>query len=184
MSVPTIEGDADPLVAQDPWGLPPVGTVTGDPTAAPAPLTDASLGLSTTPVDGGGYDAPALKGAGNLDAIAKSYLGVNYVYGGNDRRGIDCSGLVQQVYKAAYGIDLPRISYQQANGGKRISMADVKPGDLIAWDNSDRNPGADHIAVALGGGWIIEAPHPGAKVRLRKLDFNGYDRNAWAVTYR
>lgn len=110
--------------------------------------------------------------------VAKSWLGVPYLFGGNDRSGIDCSAFVQQVYKQ-FGIELPRISFQQARSGPRIGINEAQMGDLIAWNNSTRNNGADHIAIALGGGYIIEAPRPGMGVRIRKLGKNEGD--AWGV---
>lgn len=111
--------------------------------------------------------------------IAKTALGVDYVWGGNDlRTGVDCSGLVQQTYKQM-GIDLPRISAAQARAGKRIGLDQLQVGDLVAWDNSSRNSGADHIAIYAGGGMIIEAPRPGIGVRMRKLGSNEGD--IWGV---
>lgn len=100
---------------------------------------------------------------------AKSFLGTPYRFGGNDDRGIDCSGLLQQALKPA-GINLPRISFQQANYGKRVGLGQLKPGDLVAMDNSSRNYGADHIAMWLGNGQIIEAPRTGLTVRIRNID--------------
>lgn len=108
---------------------------------------------------------------------AEKYLGTWYRYGGSGPGGIDCSGLVQQAYRAA-GIELPRISFQQANSGTRVSLKDLRPGDLVAWDNSPRNPGADHIAIYVGNGQIIEAAHTGTRVRIRRL---GADEGAWGV---
>ena len=45
-------------------------------------------------------------------------------------------------------------------------MAEAQPGDLIAWDNSSRNNGVDHIAIYAGNGKMIEAPRTGLDVRL------------------
>jgi cell wall-associated NlpC family hydrolase len=109
-------------------------------------------------------------GAATGDAVvakAKEMLGLPYVWGGTDpERGVDCSGLVQSVYKS-FGIELPRLSADQARAGRPVaSMNDVRPGDLIAWDNSSRNVGADHIAIYAGNGQMIEAPRPGSKVQL------------------
>lgn len=100
-------------------------------------------------------------------AKAKEMLGLPYVWGGTDpERGVDCSGLVQSAY-ASLGIELPRLSADQARAGRPVaSMNDVRPGDLIAWDNSSRNNGADHIAIYAGNGQMIEAPRPGGKVQL------------------
>lgn len=100
---------------------------------------------------------------------AKSAVGVPYAWGGNNlSSGVDCSGLIQQAF-ARVGIDVPRISYQQANLGARVGRGGLQPGDLVAWDNSSRNSGADHIAIYLGNGYIIESPRPGLSVRIRKL---------------
>ena len=113
--------------------------------------------------------APAAGGVSGEDVVAEArkHLGVPYVWGGtHPERGLDCSGLVQVVYKTL-GIDLPRVSYQQAASGRPVaSMAEAQPGDLIAWDNSSRNSGVDHIAIYVGNGQMIEAPRPGGHVQL------------------
>jgi soluble lytic murein transglycosylase-like protein len=98
---------------------------------------------------------------------AKQFLGLPYVWGGNSKQtGVDCSGLVQQVYKK-FGIELPRLSADQARQGTAVSsLAAAKPGDLLAWNNSSRNNGADHIAIYVGNGKMIEAPRTGLDVRL------------------
>jgi hypothetical protein len=98
---------------------------------------------------------------------AKEFLGLPYVWGGNSKeKGVDCSGLVQQVFKK-FGIDLPRLSAEQARQGTPVaSMEQARPGDIIAWDNSSRNNGADHIAIYVGNGKMIEAPRTGLDVRL------------------
>ena len=97
---------------------------------------------------------------------AKQYLGVPYVWGGTSPTGMDCSGLVQMVYEK-FGYDLPRVSADQARSGQPVaSMAQARPGDLIAWDNSSRNNGVDHIAIYIGDGKMIEAPRTGLNVRI------------------
>lgn len=112
-----------------------------------------------------------------IDA-AKSAIGVMYQWGGNSlKNGVDCSGLIQQAFAAA-GINLPRISAQQAQSGQRVGLKSLQPGDLVAWDNSSRNNGADHIAIYLGNGQIIEAPRTGLAVRIRSLSG---DEGAWGV---
>ena len=139
------------------------------------PLPDDEFSLAT----GAGYG----RGAGNgwrkaVVEKAREYLGTPYVWGGTDpATGFDCSGFLQYVY-GKLGMDLPRISYQQATAGKRVGLGALKPGDLVAWDNSTRNSGADHIAIYMGNGKIIEAPRPGLGVRIREL---GQDEDAWGV---
>lgn len=63
--------------------------------------------------------------------IARTYVGTPYRSGGNDRRGIDCSGLISQVY-SEIGFKVPRISWQQSEFGEEVIMIeDIKPGDWL-----------------------------------------------------
>lgn len=117
---------------------------------------------------------PAPRG---LISFARRFLGTPYVWGGTSPNGFDCSGFTQYVYKQ-FGVNLPRISADQARAGKRIGLGDLKPGDMVAWDNSSRNNGADHIAIYIGNGLIIEAPRPGRSVQITSLYDTG---NAWGV---
>lgn len=119
------------------------------------------LATAATPADANG-----VSGQDVVDE-ARKYLGLPYVWGGTSiEKGVDCSGLVQSVYKTL-GYDLPRVSADQARSGTPVaSMAEARPGDLIAWDNSSRNNGADHIAIYIGGGKMIEAPRTGLDVRI------------------
>lgn len=110
--------------------------------------------------------------------MAREYVGTPYVWGGaSPDVGFDCSGIIQYVY-GKLGVELPRVSYQQANSGKRVGLNRLRAGDLVAWDNSSRNVGADHIAIYIGNGQILEAPQPGQSVRIRSL---GEGEGAWGV---
>jgi cell wall-associated NlpC family hydrolase len=97
---------------------------------------------------------------------ARKYLGVPYVWGGTDpKRGLDCSGLVQLVYKN-FGVELPRVSYMQAREGKAVpSLAQARPGDLLAFGS----PSVNHIAIYIGDNKMIEAPRPGLQVRVSEV---------------
>lgn len=84
--------------------------------------------------------------------------GVMYKWGGSSpKTGFDCSGLVQWAY-SRLGIQMPRTSGPQARMGVRMPINRLRPGDLVA------HPG--HIAVYAGNGYMWEAPHTGAAVRL------------------
>lgn len=108
--------------------------------------------------------APVSGTAAQLIEYARGFLGVPYVYGGSSPSGFDCSGFTMYVY-AHFGVTLPRVSADQGRAGTQISLSELAPGDLVAWDNSSRNVGADHVAIYVGGGNVIAAPYTGAVVR-------------------
>jgi cell wall-associated NlpC family hydrolase len=95
-------------------------------------------------------------------AEAQKYLGIPYVWGGTDpARGLDCSGLVQLVYRKL-GIELPRVSYQQATAGRPVaSLAEARPGDILAF-----NSPVNHVGIYIGNNKMIEAPRTGLDVRV------------------
>lgn len=104
---------------------------------------------------------------------AESAVGVPYRWGGNSlAAGVDCSGLVQQAFLAA-GIRLPRVSASQMRVGQQVgSINEAQPGDLLGWDTGPRNQGADHIAIYIGNGLMIEAYRTGEPVRVTQVRGN------------
>lgn len=115
--------------------------------------------------------------AAKLIARAKEFIGTPYRWGGSGPLGFDCSGFTQFLYREL-GINLPRVSAQQGTYGKRIGLNELRPGDLVFWDNSSRNVGADHVAIYIGDGMVIHAPKPGDRVKISKLWDAG---RAWGV---
>lgn len=109
-------------------------------------------------------DATGATGADAVEA-AKKYLGVPYQWGGTDpAKGLDCSGLVQRVYREL-GVELPRVSYDQAKAGTAVaSLADARPGDLIAFGSP-----VNHIAIYVGDGKILHAPRTGDVVKISDI---------------
>jgi peptidoglycan DL-endopeptidase CwlO len=97
--------------------------------------------------------------------IAKGYLGVPYRWGGTDpASGLDCSGLTQLVFKQV-GVQLPRTSAAQARAGVPVgSLSAAQPGDLVFFGSP-----VDHVGIYVGGGKMLEAPHTGARVRIRAI---------------
>ncbi len=120
--------------------------------------TDATSDVSTT---SGALDAGDASGDAVV-ADARRYLGTPYVWGGTDpAKGLDCSGLVQRVY-ADLGYHLPRVASDQAAVGRAVSsLAQARPGDILAFGSP-----AHHVGIYIGGGQMIEAPRPGLKVRV------------------
>lgn len=85
---------------------------------------------------------------------AGSWLGTRYRYGGNDRDGVDCSGLVAQVYGRALNIKLPRTSAQQSDFCSPVSRDLIAPGDLVFFSSGGR---IGHVGIYLGDGNMIHA---------------------------
>lgn len=99
---------------------------------------------------------------------AAQYLGTPYVWGGNSLTGgVDCSGLVQQVYKH-FGITLPRVTYDQIGEGKAVGMKGLRPGDLVFFDTKPGG-GPDHVGIYMGDGKMIHAPRPGKSVEIADM---------------
>lgn len=103
----------------------------------------------------------------NLEALATSCLGTDYVWGGNTRSGFDCSGLVQYLYKHALGIELSRTTYTQQYEGKRVSFDDLQMGDLLFFQ---RGKDTYHVAMYLGDGFYIHAPNVGDTVKIGDME--------------
>lgn len=78
---------------------------------------------------------------------AKDYLGTPYRYGGNDKKGIDCSGLTRQAYGKA-GIELPRSAMEQSKYGEKVARKDVEVGDLVFFDSRGKGK-VHHVGMIV-----------------------------------
>lgn len=122
---------------------------------------------------------PNVSGRSLVD-YAQQFLGTPYAWGGNSLTGgIDCSGLVQQVYKH-FGISLPRVTYQQITQGASVPTDKLQPGDLVFFDTEPKK-GADHVGIYIGGGKFIHAPHTGDVVKISSLADSYYMNRLMAV---
>lgn len=99
--------------------------------------------------------------AGIAVRAALSRLGRPYVWGATGPDQFDCSGLTQWSYARA-GIHLDRTTYQQIYDGVTVPRSQVRPGDLVF-------PTAGHVQLAIGNNLVVEAPEPGATVRISPL---------------
>lgn len=131
-------------------------------------------GQSTNGFSPGSYNVPGGLSADRAGALrtAASYLGDNYVLGGSSHAGIDCSGLVMQVYDQ-YGFASYLSSHlaghqAAAIPGVRTSVKNLQPGDIVAWSDGS------HIAIYAGNGMIISAAAPGEGVKYQPVWGNCY----------
>lgn len=107
----------------------------------------------------------------NILHLAKQFLNCPYLWGGKTAFGIDCSGLVQVVFKIV-GIHLLRDAAQQVNHGTTISfLEEAKPADLIFFDNEQGK--IVHVGIYMGNNQII---HASGKVRIDEIDNYGIYR--------
>lgn len=109
--------------------------------------------------------------------IARSLVGVPYVYGGASIYGVDCSGLVKYAY-AQLGINLPHGSNSQARGAGDIIPfsnsnyeATLVPGDLLFFNRHNSAPSDNytHVGVYVGNGQMVHAQAPGHLVKVVSL---------------
>jgi cell wall-associated NlpC family hydrolase len=86
---------------------------------------------------------------------------------GKSTTGFDCSGLTLYAYAQA-GIYLPRTAAQQYAASEPVKPGDVRPGDLVFYGSSPAS--IHHVGLYVGGGWILDAPRPGTKIRFDPMD--------------
>lgn len=112
---------------------------------------------------------------------ALSYRGVPYHFGGQSRKGIDCSALIQTAYKQ-WGILLPRTSVEQYKKGVVVPKAQMRPGDLVFFKNTYKR-GVSHVGIYLGDNQFVHASSGRKQVTVSSLN-DAYYQNHWAGARR
>jgi len=103
---------------------------------------------------------------------ALGLIGTGYRYGGkNPEAGLDCSGMVTQVFHQAAGIDLTGNAAEIAEKGRPIELSRLRPGDLVFFNTLHR-PNS-HVGIYIGGGRFVHAPNSRGRVRIDSLE-HGY----------
>lgn len=120
---------------------------------------------------------PSRQAAGAI-GFAQDKLGTPYLWGGNgtpEQGGrFDCSGLTKAAY-ASVGIELPRVANDQYNAGPHPKRQELLPGDLVFFsDDLTDSRAIRHVGIYVGGGYMINAPRPGAVIRFDPIDTADY----------
>ncbi|MEG0068825.1 NlpC/P60 family protein [Cetobacterium sp.] len=103
-----------------------------------------------------------------------AWEGIRYRYGGTSKKGIDCSALVQNLYRDKFSLELPRTTLTQARIGERVSSkSEWKVGDLIFFKMNKR---INHVGVYVGNNKFVHAG------RTTGVTISEYD-NYWSRRY-
>lgn len=161
----------------------PIADISANNVTPTVPAAAKSANVSN---DDNADDAKSLSKQ-SQDAIANmllqsvSLMGIAYKWGGNTPdAGLDCSGFVRYVYQRSLGINLPRTAAEQARVGKRISIDNLEPGDLIFFNT--RRGSNTHVGIYLGNNKFIQSPRTGQNIQITDLsgswrkNFNGAKR--------
>ena len=132
----------------------PIGPMAGpSPVRGPGPLT--------TPADTTELAASRIR---ILDEAATSWLGTPYRRGGEDEKGVDCSGLAQSIL-GELGVDLPRTTESQRQRGREVRPQEACPGDLVFFRIGSR---VNHVGILLDGDRFLHAS-TSAGVKISRL---------------
>ncbi|MCZ4097790.1 hypothetical protein C8250_014470 [Streptomyces sp. So13.3] len=123
---------------------------------------DARASRSNERPNLGDVPAPSQRAAAAL-AAAKTRIGMPYEWAKTGPNTFDCSGLTMWSYAQA-GVNIPRMSQDQANYGTHLTMSQLAPGDLVIFFG-DRH----HVGFYAGNGMVLHAPKPGAYVRYEAI---------------
>jgi cell wall-associated NlpC family hydrolase len=114
---------------------------------------------------------------GALLAVARCFLGVEYLWSGMSGYGVDCSGLMVLVHRW-FGLYIPRDTDDQMLGGLRVDPAEAEPGDLLLFRDNER---VHHVGMAAGDGIMLHSPRTGHRVELISLTTPPYARHLCAA---
>lgn len=151
-----------------------IDALSGTPAAKVSTAGSSTAGTAVTDSGGAGFAATLSALTGTTSGLSdgatnealmgsvEKYLGLPYIWGGNDPAvGLDCSSFVQNVFKDL-GYTLPRVTWDQMNAGTKVdSMAQAQPGDLLFTHDGG------HVSIYLGNGKVVDAPQPGQTIQIR-----------------
>ncbi|WP_277184804.1 C40 family peptidase [Caballeronia sp. BR00000012568055] len=110
--------------------------------------------------------------AGDVVVGALNMIGVRYRWGGNTPdSGLDCSGFVRYVFQDTLGMTLPRRAEEMSRVGEKVTVSDLKPGDLVFFNTMRRS--FSHVGIYIGDNKFVHSPSTGSTIRVDDMD-DGY----------
>ncbi len=109
-------------------------------------------------------------------AFYNEWKNVKYVYGGNSKKGIDCSAFTQRIYKEKLDIKIPRTTWTQVKIGKKVKRSELKLGDLIFFKTGVRDR---HVGIYMGNGDFMHASIKG--IKFTKVNKPFYKKHYWTA---
>ena len=131
-------------------------------TVAQAPVTKSQRTAQIKLAEQSPAPAPSARAAIAV-RFALAQIGKPYVFAASGPNAYDCSGLTMAAWGAA-GVRLPHFAAYQYNMGHHVSRSQLEPGDLVFF-----YPGIQHVAMYIGNGMVVHAPHTGDVVRIAPL---------------
>lgn len=165
---PVTGGNSDPwfrISWRDSWGW----------------VSGVYLRAGGTPSAGGGGAAPSGSAAAFVQEALR-HVGKPYVWGATGPNSFDCSGLTYYAAHKALGIILPRVAADQAFVGVHVDLADLRPGDLVFYENT-YGPGITHVGIYIGNRQWVNAANADDGVIVSSLD-EPYWRDRYAGARR
>jgi cell wall-associated NlpC family hydrolase len=107
----------------------------------------------------------------------RQWQGTRHRLGGNDSKGIDCSGFVKEIYQDVFNINLPRTTMEQVKWGKAVTLKELQPGDLVFFKPPTY---ARHVGIFLSQSEFVHASKKKG-VTVSKIDANYWGKYFWTA---
>ncbi|SCG84434.1 putative lipoprotein yafL [Proteiniborus sp. DW1] len=133
---------------------------------------------SNSNVSRGGYNRQESNNKAKLASLISQEMGKPYQWGATGPSSYDCSGLIYSLY-GKLGIELPRVSRDQATAGTYVSKENLTYGDLVFFARDGKN--INHVGIYVGDGGFVHAPKAGEVVKISTLATGYYAKNYYTA---
>ncbi|CAM3079997.1 C40 family peptidase [Streptobacillus felis] len=115
--------------------------------------------------------------------FAKNNLGRPYSWGSVGPNKFDCSGFVNYVFSKNTSIKLPRVSRDMATYAQKKKIDDLRIGDLLFFDTTNKNSTVNHVGIYIGNNEFIHASSAQKKVTISTIATGFYKKTfKWAIS--